>query len=66
MRSISATEQTRQWNRQAETDTPQREAHQFTPEPVSHRVPVGQYQVVHIGEDVTVRYFTPISRPGRN
>jgi hypothetical protein len=23
-------------------------------------VPVEQYQVVHIGEDVTVRYFPPI------
>jgi hypothetical protein len=34
----------------------------FTPNPEPHRVPTGQYQVVHIGEDVTVRYFTPISR----
>jgi hypothetical protein len=29
-------------------------------------VGVGENEVVHIGEDVTVRYFTPISRHARN
>ena len=34
----------------------------FTPKPAPHGVPVGPYQIVHIGKDVTVRYFMPISR----
>jgi hypothetical protein len=36
-----------------------------TPETVRRRVRVGNYQVEYIGEDVTVRYFTPKPAPLR-